>query len=209
MDWYSFDANAGDNVSIEVVEGDGMNYMILKLVDPQGEDLGDTHSSSRTDIVVAIIDAQLQTSGTYSMRVRNNSVATGSYTLSLIKFPRSTILKLTPRLGGAACETLVARCYIQGTIEFPGQVHRYSFDANAGDNVFIEVVEGDGMNYMILKLVDPQGEDLGDTHSSSRTDIVVAIIDAQLQTSGTYSMRVRNNSVATGSYTLSFNKGPP
>ena len=203
--WYKFDANAGDRVFIELVEGDGMEYMILELFDPQGAGAGNTDSYGGA--VVSIIDAQLQTGGTYSVRVRNNGADTGSYTLSLNKNPTYTVLTLTPRLGGDACGTLVARCLIQGTIEFPGQVQWYSFDANTGDKVFIELVEGDGMEYMILELFDPQGADAGNTDSYGGA--VVSIIDAQLQTGGTYSMRVRNDGVDTGSYTLSFNKAPP
>ena len=87
------------------------------------------------------------------------------------------------------------------------QVHRYIFDADAGDNVFIELVEGKGMEYMILELFDPQGEDVGG--GNSYANAVISILDTQLKTDGTYSMRIRNSGVKTGSYTLSFIKAPP
>jgi hypothetical protein len=181
--------------------------MILELFEPQGENL-DTANSWTSSVVLSKIDAQLQSGGTYSMRVRNDSVATGSYTLSVTKIPPSTILTLIPRLGGDACVSLVAGCSIDGTIDFPGQVHRYSFDANAGDNVFIELVEGEGMEYMDLELFDPQGENL-DTANSWTSSVVVSIIDEQLQTGGLYLLVVSQHGVKTGSYTLSFIKAPP
>ena len=205
MRWYGFDADAGDRVSIELVEGDGMEYMIVQLLDPQGQDVG--NANSYLSAVASFIDTQVQSSGTYSLRVRNSGVKTGPYTVSLTKLPPSTTLTLTSRLGADACETLVAGCYLQGTIESPGQAHRYSFDADAGDRVFIELVEGEGMEYMIVQLFDPQGQDVG--NANSYLSAVVSFIDTQLQTGGTYTLRIGNSGVKTGSYTLSFNKAPP
>ena len=43
-------------------------------------------------------------------------------------------------------------------IESRGQIGRYSFDANAGDNVFIEPVKGEGMGYMMLEVFDPEAK---------------------------------------------------
>ena len=66
-------------------------------------------------------------------------------------------------------------------IEFPGQVQFYSFQAQGGDAVFIVLVEGDDMNYMILELVDPQGSKVDEDNSyRSRT----AAIDIQLERPG-------------------------
>ena len=59
---------------------------------------------------------------------------------------------------GDACETLVTGGSIQGMIESRGQIGRYSFDANAGDNVFIETVKGEGMGYMMLEVFDPEAK---------------------------------------------------
>ena len=140
------------------------------------------------------------------MRVRNHATETGSYTLSLAKFPSSTILTLVPPLEGDACKTQVTACSIHGTIESAGQVDWYGFDADAGDKLFIELVEGDGMEYMIIDLIDSQGESLSTANSASYS--VKATIDTKLETGGTYFMRVRNNATATGSYTLSFMKAP-
>jgi hypothetical protein len=71
----------------------------------------------------------------------------------------------TPSLGPNACEALVRGCSMQGTIEIAGQVDWYSFDANAGDKMFIELVEGSGMDFMILELFDPQGLDVDNANS--------------------------------------------
>jgi hypothetical protein len=114
---------------------------------------------------------------------------------------------LTPRLGVDACGTLVGGCLVQGTVEFPGQVRRFGFDAKAGDNVFFELVEGTGMDYMILEIFDPQGELLASAQSSGSA--VVSIVDRQIPTDGTYSIRVRNNASDVGAFTLSLNKFGP
>ena len=165
MDWYNFDAEAGDNVFLDLVERDQLDDMILELFDPQGERIGASNTYARS---AANIDVQLQSGGTYSIRVRETSSPTGSYNLSLLKLPPATILKLTSRLRGTACEPLVSRCLIQDTIEFAGQVHRYSFNSNAGDRVFLELVELDDLADMTLALFYPKCERIGSSNPNAR-----------------------------------------
>ena len=88
-----------------------------------------------------------------------------------------------------------------------------TFDAEAGDGVFIVLQEGVGMEFMVMELFGPDAVLV--LSADSRGAATTATIDEQLETAGTYTIRVRQrrlgqgSGVKTGSYTLSFNQVSP
>lgn len=83
--WYTFEAQAGDAVSVVLVEGGDMRFMMLELFDPQGSLFYGTNSAAASK--TATINEQVVTPGKYAIRVRHRTLKTGSYTLSFNKIP--------------------------------------------------------------------------------------------------------------------------
>ena len=188
VDFYTFEGAAGDAVFIVLANGDGVNNMTAEVFGPRGnrESFADTFSYS----VSATIDITLDTSGQYTVRVRNRGIETGGYTLSLFQ----------PLQGGGT--TFISNSSRQAEIELLGEVHWYTFQGLAGDAVFIVLANGDGVNDMTVDVFGPGGNQESVTNTFSYS--VSATIDITLDTSGQYTVRVRNRGTETGAYTLSF-----
>jgi uncharacterized membrane protein len=186
--FYAFSGTAGDAVFMTLANTGGSLYVSLKLYDPNGNEVG-----SSSDSKVAAINTQLKTTGTYTIRVRDDSspLKTGPYTLS---FDKVSDGKATPITSGPA---------IKGTLTIPGEAQFYAFSGTVGDTVFMTLANPSGALYVSLKLYDPNGNEVG-----SSSDSKVAAINTQLKTTGTYTIRVRDDSspLKTGPYTLSFDK---
>ena len=93
---------------------------------------------------------------------------------------------------------------MRGELVLPGEVHWYPFEGKANDDIFAVLVEGDGMEYMILELLDSDGTRVSNVNSSG--SVTTAMIDLRLAATGRFVIRVRHYSGQTGAYTLSFNQ---
>jgi len=184
--WYTFDAEAGDVVYIVLTEGtkDSPMYPWLGLLGPDGNIVSENYYSESFNI-----DRMLPTTGRYTIRVRDHSLGTGSYVLSFSQLSKAD----SPISSGAS---------IQGELEFPGEVHWYTFDSEAGDAVHIVLTEGtkNSPMYPWLGLLGPDGNVVSENYYSESFNI-----DRVLAATGRYTIRVRDHALVGGEYTLSFN----
>jgi hypothetical protein len=185
--WYTFDGEAGDAVYIVLTEGtkSSLMYPWLGLLGPDGNAVYENYYSQSVDI-----DRMLPNTGSYTIRVRDHSLGTGPYVLSFSQLSKTN----NPMSSGAS---------IQGELEFPGEVHWYTFDAEAGDAVYIVLTEGTKSSpmYLWLGLLGPDGNAVYENYYSQSVDI-----DRVLPNTGRYTIRVRDHSLGTGPYVLSFSQ---
>jgi len=172
----------------------------VALFDPDG-DLIEANSGA----LVGHIDAEsLVKTGTYTVIIRDNSSGddnVGSYDLYYVNAPGANSNGVLPNGGRISSE-----------IEL-GDIDSYTFDANAGDTVYLRVADTETTEFInsnflpLVALFDPDGDLLG-----SSSGALVGHIDAEvLVKSGTYTVVVRDDSSGddnVGSYDIYFAKAP-
>ena len=91
---------------------------------------------------------------------------------------------------------------LKGELTYAGEVHWYTFDAEAGDAVYIVLTEGTKNSPMSpwLGLLGPDGNIVSENYYPESFNI-----DRVLAAAGRYTIRVRDHALVGGSYTLSFN----
>lgn len=182
--WYTFDAMEGDAVYIVLTEAenDSPFYPWLGLLAPDGSIVYENYYSESVQI-----DRWIAQNGTYTVRVRDHNLGTGSYVLSFCQLSKAN----NPVSPGS----------IQGQLEFPGEVHWYTFEGKEGDAVYIVLTEGEkgGQFYPWLGLLAPDGSIVYENYYSDSVQI-----DRSLPATGTYIIRVRDHNLVGGTYTLSF-----
>jgi hypothetical protein len=185
VNWYTFDAAAGDNIFAVLSEGaeSGGMYPWLQLFGPDGETLASNFGSTYTNI-----DTALTVTGKYTLRVRDYNNNGGNYVLSFLQSSKS----VNPLNSGVS---------LLGNLQVPGDVNWYYFTASAGDAVFAVLSEGadSGGMYPWLQLFGPDGETLASNFGSTYTNI-----DLSITVSGKYIFRVRDYNNNGGGYVLSF-----
>ena len=200
MDFYTFDANAGDVVTIlmgKITDYGGFNPMI-ELIEPSGTNILAYNSGSQ----VAVINAkQLAQSGTYTIVAHGEGwVSSGKYGLSLIKNP-GTIVN-DPEDDSVQ---ILSGEYKIGFID-KGDLDGYTFDANAGDFVTIlmsEIGDKGGFEPQV-ELIEPNG-----TRTSTYGTNSTTIINKKINQFGTYTIIAREkDGYQRGFYGLSMLKNP-
>ena len=202
IDTYTFSANAGDEVSIQVADtGDGQNTDVAPNVILSNPD-GSTRSSTWSHTVASLVDVNLSQTGTYTVQVSHRAgVANGvgPYIVHFAKAPGANEGGVLPN-GGARNGALTL-----------GDIDTYTFSANAGDEVSIQVADtGDGQNTDVAPNVILSNPD-GSTRSSTWSHTVASLVDVSLSQTGTYTVQVSHRAgVANGigPYILHFAKAP-
>ena len=185
--YYSFSGKRGELVYITLADSSNSLYPSLTLFDPKG-----VIEESALDDRVSEIVTRLQSTGTYKIRVSDGGAPlnTGKFTLSFNKVMdnKSTWIASGPAL--------------KGEFTSPGEVHYFTFNAKEGDYITITAADASGSMTMDLTLLT-----LGGTLISSVTDDDIAEIYTRIESTGTYIIRIRDNStpLQAGFFTLSFN----
>lgn len=183
--WYTFDAEAGDVAYIRLTDGirDSPMYPCLGLLDPTGMVVSEDYSNGTVHL-----DYRITNSGKYTIRVRDQMLNTGPYVLSFAQLSEINNL-LSPGTS------------IQSELELLGEVHWYTFNAEAGDSVYIVLIETNPCPmYPWLGLYGPNGDLVNSSYSSSS-----AQIDQIIPETGKYIIQVKDNICTEGEYTLTFN----
>jgi hypothetical protein len=185
VNWYTFDANAGDAVYAVLSEGTDSSslYPWLQLFGPDGKTLASNYGSTYTNIDLALTNA-----GKYTLRVRDHDNNGGNYVLSFVQSSKS----VNPLTSGVS---------LTGKLQVPGDINWYYFTVNAGDAIFAVLSEGAGSSdlYPWLELLGPDGKSLASNYGSMTTNI-----DLGITAIGKYTLRVRDHDNNGGNYVLSF-----
>ena len=172
---YAFTAEPGQQIFLEVTEGDCCDFY-WTLSDAQGQQIFRTASANGEE-------ATLEAGGEYSLLVDGISENTGSFTFRVLSVLRSetSVIALDdpPTRGG---------------IDAPGEQDIYSFEAQAGQQIFIEATEGDCCDYY-WSVTDASGAELFRTAAVNGTEFTAEL-------GGTYTLMIDGLEENTGPYTF-------
>jgi hypothetical protein len=143
IDVYTFDATAGDAVTIQATRTAGAGTPCLQLFDPNG---GLVAQSCNFGANAPRIDFPLDLSGQYTIFVvERESDGTFDYNVALER--------RDPVLGPPICYG----CFVSDGIAAVGEIDVYFFNAAAGDSATIQVTRTGGTGTPCLQLYDPSG----------------------------------------------------
>jgi hypothetical protein len=185
VNWYTFDAEVGDAVFTVLSEGITNSPMNpeLSLLGPNGIQIIGNYSTTSYNIEQAI-----NVPGKYTLRLKDASNVGGKYVLSFMQLSKPV-------------NSLTSGVSVEGQLQVPGDVNWYTFDAEAGDAVYVVLSEGITNSSMNpeLALLGPDGIQIIGNYSTTSYNIERAI-----GTSGKYTLRVKDASNVGGKYVLSF-----
>ncbi len=208
QDEYTFNASVGDEIIVNIRETDGNSDGVFPL-DPAitlfAPDGSQVDAGSGSFVASAFEDA-LQ-SGEYRIVVADNfNNDVGSYDLSLLTVPGPAGGYATDRDAEGDDRVIQSGERVSGVIDAAAvDVDRYTFTAEAGDEIFVNILETDGNLDGAFPLdpritvYNPDGSRLDDASGS----FVASAFGNALQT-GEYLIVVRDNfNNDVGSYDLS------
>ncbi len=192
LDLWTIAANAGDRVTVQIAElsgGAGFSPMI-ELFSPTGIRLG-----IASNTLAARLDIQAGAAGTYTVLVSDaNQTGAGTYQLRLAQTPVAFVVPSGDE-GGA----MVNGTNHQGAIDL-GDMDLWTFSATRGDRIVLQLGELTGASSFnpMIELFAPNGSRL-----AVDSNTLVARVDAQAETTGTYTVMVSDSSPSgTGTYQL-------
>lgn len=191
QDAYTFEGVEGQRVRIVEVVTDGDLGTRIRLYPPGGGavEASDDFGSR------AIIDTQLQATGTYTLIVEDYyGDHTGSYALTYVNLAEQQACFETTPDGGAIGSGQTAT----GVIEMPADLDSYTFEGTAGDRVRIIEVVTSGEIGSRIRLYPPGGGAVEASDDFSGR----AIIDHPLEVTGVYTLIVEDY---YGDYTGTYN----
>ncbi|MEO0587574.1 MAG: LEPR-XLL domain-containing protein, partial [Planctomycetota bacterium] len=188
IDFYTIDANAGDDLLFTIGETTNFFETEVALFDPSGQ-LVDTlvpvNAGNRFDFL------DLAQSGTYTYAVfEDTSENDGTYSLT------ATVIDTTVDADNVA---LTSGQTESGFIAF-GDIDTFTIDANAGDDLLFAIGETTNFFELDVTLYDPSGQIVA---AASTTNVGFRLDVTDLAASGTYTYVVReDNALNDGGYTL-------
>jgi YD repeat-containing protein len=178
--FYTFSASVNDSVTIRTYLTSGNPSTGLELYGPDGSRIGNGNP----------LDKNLTQAGLYTVVVSHSDVSTGSYNL------------VWQRLNNP-CNGTPIGCgqVLSGSIGAVGQLDFYTFGASAGDSVTIRANKVSGTPYFFpnIELYAPNGTYLIGGRS-------MPIDYKSLPVSGTYTVIMRDYSLTTGQYLLTWHR---
>ena len=169
---YTFNAAAGQSLYFDHQGGWGYLFN-WRLTDPLGSVVFDSELGDRGPI-------DLGTTGGYVLDITGINNATGSYQFQVFDVPAPVTAVFS--LGDV----------VSASIDVPGELDIYTFDASAGQSLFVDHQGGYGFNYT-WTLTDPTGTELFRCDLGDREALII-------DSTGTYTLVVDGNGAATGYY---------
>lgn len=196
LDAFSFSADAGDTVNIQLSECSGEFFPEVQLHGPGG-----TVLAGVTGTIQATISAQkLTLSGIYTIVVRDSrGTMDGIYALTFLKSPGATGFAGDPDGGD-----IVSAETRSGTLTC-GDLDAFRFQAAAGQSATVMISECSGVFFPQVELHAPDG-----SHVVTKSGTTGATIRSEkLTQNGTYTLICRDiNGTASGSYTITLQLNP-
>lgn len=190
---YSFEAGPDDVITIALAEGADMENTDFEIFD----DL-DARIDLRGYRLPDAVTTKIENPGRHTVRVSNRGLNTGSYRLS---FYRTSQL---PELTSGST--------ISSSIEFPGEIDMYSFEAGADEAVIMSLSEGSDVD-MILEIFNPQGSPAVGMvgrglsgHIHTYKDTSSDTYERILPDAGRYTVMVRASTAKAAAYQVFFYK---
>ena len=169
---YTFNAATGQSLYFDHQGGWGYLFN-WRLTDPLGSVVFDSELGDRGPV-------ELGTPGDYVLDITGINDATGSYQFQVFDVPAPVTTVFS--LGDV----------VSASIDVPGELDIYTFDASAGQSLFVDHQGGYGFNFSWV-LTDPTGTELFRCDLGDREGLL-------LESTGTYTLVVDGNGAATGYY---------
>ncbi len=208
LDAWTFSADAGDLVELRAAELSGGNGFVprVRVFDSTGHEVGDASGASSSSTSEARFSFRPSTTNTFTVVVDSSTPeGTGGYRLHLLKLP-ATVTVPASDTGGP----LTSGGNQDGSITL-GDLDAWTFDAAAGDKVFLRAAQTSGDTGFAprIRVYDPDGllvASASDTTSSSSSEARAEYIPS---TAGTFTVVVDSSLVeGTGGYRLFYLKVP-
>jgi hypothetical protein len=212
LDVWTIQGNLNDSITVSIgkVSGDSNFFPHIRLVGPDGSQLGSVGDQFSGN--AAEIDARAASTGAFSVLVSNSTCcqqsAPGNYVLTVVQRPGAYTVSLGDEGGPIANATTHT-----GAIQI-GDLDPWTFQAAANNNIVARIgkVSGDSNFFPHLRIIGPDGSQLGaagdqftgnaaevDVHATS-TGTYTAIISASgccaLSGPGNYSLTVSGLTVS-------------
>ncbi|MBI9092777.1 MAG: hypothetical protein JEZ12_26475, partial [Desulfobacterium sp.] len=185
---YSFTAEAGEHIEIQVAETSGSTYFqpLIELYGPGGGDAILTHTGNPvTQMALTIAET-----GTYTLLVQDyRGDSTGEYDIYYVNIPG--VDELGPLVNGGVVSNSIVL----------GDLDTYSFTAEAGEHIEIQIAETSGSTYFqpLIELYGPGGGDAILAHAGNP----VAQMALTIAETGTYTLLVQDyRGDSTGEYNI-------
>ncbi|HEY9509231.1 MAG TPA: hypothetical protein VIV82_05150, partial [Verrucomicrobiae bacterium] len=198
MDLWTFDAGTGDNLFLRI--GSPAIRPFIKLYGPTGKLIG-TGAGAGTFDYDAVIQTTSTNTGTFTAVVQGYyENVSGPYTLTLARVPGEFVV--SPEDEGGA----LANGKAQQATNSLGDIDRWSFTANTGDNIALRLGSPDFRPTM--SLYGPNGKLITTSSGASSSARDVAIL-VQATNSGTFTVIEQSYGYnGTGPYTLNLGHFP-
>jgi hypothetical protein len=191
---YTFSANAGDEVYLDLVVTSGNLAPKIRLYDPNGTLNTSNANNECGGPALETTTAQLPATGVYTLLVGDCSdTNTGNYEL---------YSQRTDNPGAPVVPLLFGQTEA-GMIGSAGQSNTYTFSANAGDVVYLDLVVTSGNLAPKIRLYDPNGTLNISNANNECGGPALETTTAQLPVTGVYTLLVGDCSdTNTGNYEL-------
>jgi YD repeat-containing protein len=179
VDAYTYSATAGEVVRVQMTRKAGVGNPYLELYGPTGSLIATDNDSA--GYPNAAFSAKLTNAGTYTVIARSDD----SYSTSLA-FDYAVSLH---RITGGCATTLTCGQSLDDAVNVPGDVGAYTYTANAGDVVRVQMTRKAGVGNPFLELYGPTGNLIAvDNDSAGYPN---AVFTARLTNAGMYTVIAR------------------
>ena len=175
---FTFAAQAGQRVIIDVETTSGPLNTYILLYSPSGDRVAEQSND--------FLDYLVQESGTYTIIIRDSrGDRTGDYTITFLNIQES------------CCREITCDDTLQDTIDQRSDMDCFTFAAQAGQRVIIDVETTSGSLNTFILLYSPSGDRVAEQSND--------FLDYLVQESGTYTIIIRDDGGdRTGDYTITY-----
>ncbi len=186
QDIYTFSATPGQQIFVEVLEAEFSAYWAL--VDAEGTQVFGSYRSGGSSFGVLT----LERGGLYTLTVSGYLSETGVYRARIWDVPEPDAFSI------GLDDTIAAETTGEGAgqIESPGVRDLYTFTAEPGQKIFIQVIESELT--LLCQLTDQAGTSLFNSYRNTGSDLGVVTLEA----GGTYTLSISGYDKEIGAYRM-------
>ena len=189
---YTFGGREGDVITIEMSATDGNLDTFVTLLDPNGSELANNDDADLTSTNSSIAEFTLPESGIYTVVASRYLAASGTTTgefsliITLVSAGDGDDTDTTDNDNTPVSEGLVT--IYSGSIDNTTFEETFTFEANVGDSVTIELTATDGNLDAYVTLLAPDGSVVSENDDADLTTTDSRLENIQLNEAGTYTV---------------------
>jgi hypothetical protein len=190
---YSFPVRAGQSWYLAAAPSCDVEGLRWSLVGPDGSPIRDALGGTDEPLCVDLGRFTADEDGSYTVRVRAAEGTPAGGEFGFVLTPVRPDIRATITIGDSvSTDDPVPGA---GRLEVPGAIHRYSFNASAGDVIYLRTA-GCAQGILVWRLFGPDGRPL----PTYRQQTCLDLGRMDISVAGTYTVVVGEGGPATGSY---------